>query len=509
MTPASYSDVSAEASAKAEAIGQKKAVRRFLIAIAALTVLRFVAAAVLPLSADEAYYWLWSRHLAAGYYDHPPAIAFAIRFGTLLFGATAFGVRLGPLLLSVLASVLVWRAGAILLRGETAGARAALFFNLTLMVSVETLAATPDAPSVAAAAAVLYALAKLLETGKGTWWLAAGIAAGLCLLSKYTGFFLGAGMAVWLLLSPKARHWLLTPWPYLGGVLALLVFLPNVLWNAAHDWATFAFQFGRIAGGHFTLRFLFEFLGAQLVLASPFLFVLAALALAFAARDRDSVTFLLAALVFPSALYFLIHSLHDRIQGNWPSFLYPALAVAAAQAFARDDWSRWAKPVWRVSRAAATPAAAALLLAVYAQALFGVIPFGRSDPLARLLAVGFDGVAAQVEQGAATTQAAAILTSDYASTSWLAFYLPATRPVIQFNEPYRYPDAAVPDAGLLSRPLLYVVEERLNKHAELAAAFSSVTAVGRFDRLRHGVPIAHYVLYRVAGWRGQMLGRMP
>ncbi|HEY0299851.1 MAG TPA: glycosyltransferase family 39 protein [Rhizomicrobium sp.] len=498
MTPASHG----------EATGPNIA-RRFLVAIAALTALRFVAAALLPLSADEAYYWLWSRHLAGGYYDHPPAIAFAIRFGTLLFGATPLGVRLGPLLLSVLATAFVWRAGAILLRDDGAGARAALYFNLTLMVSVETLAATPDAPAIAAAAAVLFALAKIHETGKGAWWLGVGAAAGLGLLSKYTGLFLGAGTAVWLLLSPKARAWLLTPWPYLGGALALLIFLPNLLWNASHDWTTFAFQFGRIAGGHFTLRFLFEFLGAQIVLASPFLFVLAALALAFATRDRDSAIFLLAALVFPSALYFLVHSLHDRIQGNWPSFLYPALAVAAAQAYALGDWSRWAAPVWRVSRRLATPVAALLLLAVYAQALFGVVPFGRGDPLARLLAVGFDGVAATIEKSAEDNRAAAILTTDYASTAWLSFHLPGGRPVIQANEPYRYPGGAVPDAALLSRPLLYVVEERLDKHAVLQADFASVRRIARFDRLRRGVPVAHYAIYRIGGWRGRALGRMP
>jgi hypothetical protein len=235
--------------------------------------------------------------------------------------------------------------------------------------------------------------------------------------------------------------------------------------------------------------------------------VLAALVRAFRARDRDSATFLLSALVFPSALYFLIHSLHDRIQGNWPCFLYPALAIAAAQAFALTDWSKWTAPVWRVSRRAATPVAAVLLLAVYAQALFGVIPFGRSDPLARLLAVGFDGVAQNIEKHAAGS--AAILTTDYASTSWFSFYLPADRPVVQVNEPFRYADAPVPDAALLSQPLLYVVEQRLDKHAELAADFSDVVEIARFDRLRRGVPIARYVIYRVTGWRGHAIGRMP
>src|SRR3984885_7617946 len=96
----------------------------YLAAIAGLILLRFVAGAVLPLSADEAYYWLWSKHLAAGYYDHPPAIAFLIRAGTLVFGDTAFGVRVVPLLLSIAASWFVWRTG---------GERACLLFNLTLM----------------------------------------------------------------------------------------------------------------------------------------------------------------------------------------------------------------------------------------------------------------------------------------------------------------------------------------------------------------------------------------
>jgi 4-amino-4-deoxy-L-arabinose transferase-like glycosyltransferase len=483
--------------------------KRFLGAIALLTILRIVAAALLPLSADEAYYWLWSQHLAAGYYDHPPAIAWVIRAGTMLFGATPLGVRIGGIVLSILASVFVWRGGAILLKSEDAGARACLFFNLTLMVSVEILAATPDGPSVVTAAAVLYALAKVDQTGKGAWWLAVGLAAGLGLLSKYTAFFLGAGIVVWLLMSPKARAWLFTPWPWLGGALAGLIFLPNLMWNASHDWATFAFQFGRIANGHFTLRFLFEFLGVQLVFASPFLFVLAALSLAFHARDRDSAIFFLAALVFPSALYFLVHSLHDRIQGNWPSFLFPALAIAAAQAWRETDWSGWTRSVWRVSRPAATPVAVAMLIAVYAQALFGVIPFGRSDPLARLLAIGFDGVAQQIQTVQAKAGAPAIVTTDYESTAWFAFYLPGHPALIQAKEGFRYPDAPVPDAALLGHPLLYVAEQKLDHHQLLTAQFARVELVARFDRLRHGVPITHYFAYRLSGWRGMRFGRLP
>ncbi|HEY0283518.1 MAG TPA: glycosyltransferase family 39 protein, partial [Rhizomicrobium sp.] len=172
---------------------------RFLAALAALAALRLLAGALLPLSADEAYYWLWSRHLAAGYFDHPPSVAFVIRAGTELFGATPFGVRIGSILLSFAASWFVWRTGAILGRDEKVGALACLFFNLTPMISVEMLAATPDAPSIATAAVFFWGLAKVSETKDGRWWLMAGAAAGLGLLSKYSAFFLGLGTLVWLL----------------------------------------------------------------------------------------------------------------------------------------------------------------------------------------------------------------------------------------------------------------------------------------------------------------------
>ena len=61
--------------------------------------------------------------------------------------------------------------------------------------------------------------------------------------------------------------------------MAIALFVPNLWWNAAHGWATFLFQFGRIGGEHYTLRFLFEFFGAQAVLATPFILVLGVMGL--------------------------------------------------------------------------------------------------------------------------------------------------------------------------------------------------------------------------------------
>src|SRR5262244_1762129 len=84
------------------------------IAVCALVVLRLVAAYWTPLTFDEAYYWMWSKALAGGYYDHPPMVAFVIRLGTLIAGDTELGVRLVSILLALPMSYAVFRSAAIL-----------------------------------------------------------------------------------------------------------------------------------------------------------------------------------------------------------------------------------------------------------------------------------------------------------------------------------------------------------------------------------------------------------
>ena len=124
--------------------------------------LRLVAAAWTPLTFDEAYYWMWSKALAGGYYDHPPMVAIVIRLGTMIAGDTPFGVRLVSILLALPMSWAIYRAAAILFGGQRIAASATILLNVTLMAAVGTLIVTPDAPLLVAASLLLYALANLL-----------------------------------------------------------------------------------------------------------------------------------------------------------------------------------------------------------------------------------------------------------------------------------------------------------------------------------------------------------
>ncbi len=475
-------------------------VRVSLTLIVVLIALRAVMALVLPLTADEAYYWLWSKRLAFGYYDHPPMIAWLIRVGTALFGDTPLGVRFAGIVLSLPASWLVWQSASLILKDAKRAVLAALLFNLTLMVSAEMLAATPDMPSVVFAAAFIFFLAKVQQSGDGRWWLAVGIAGGLGLLSKYSALFLGLGALFWLIVDARHRKWLMTAWPYLGAVLAVLIVTPHLIWQAQHQWMTFAFQFGRVGGGAFTLRFIGEFLAAQVGLATPLIFLLMVIGLWRATKRGDAKTgndrLLLAVLAWTAIAYFLQHALHDRIQGNWPCFLYPALAILAADAFRTAGKSRWLS-------FAAAPVAALMLLITYNQAArWYPIPL-NNDPLARLLGRNFAPIGDVVSAISTARLADAILTTDYQTTAWLRFNQPDVK-VIQVTEPQRYPDAPAAHAKLLQGRLFYLAELRRDRHREPRKFFGYTG----FPTQLQG-PGTLYVLYPVGKPRSSLIGRMP
>ena len=248
---------------------EARLVRNTALTVLALVVLRLVAAASTPITFDEAYYWMWSKHLAGGYYDHPPVVALVIRLGTMIAGDTEFGVRLVSILLALPMSWAVYRTAAILFGGQRVAATATILLNVTLMAAVGTMIVTPDAPLLVASSFVLFFLAKVLETGRGAWWLAVGAAVGAALLSKYTALFFGPAILIWLVAVPKLRRWLISPWPYLGGLVALAVFSPVILWNADHQWVSFIKQIGRARIEDFRPAFIAELIPTQIAFATP------------------------------------------------------------------------------------------------------------------------------------------------------------------------------------------------------------------------------------------------
>ena len=197
----------------------------------------------------------------------------------MIAGDTELGVRLVSILLALPMSYAIYRTAAILFGGARVAATSAILLNVTMMAAVGTLIVTPDAPLLVASSFVLFFLAKVLETGRGAWWLAVGAAVGAALLSKYTAMFFGPAILIWLVAVPKLRRWFLSPWPYLGGLVAFALFSPVILWNADHQWVSFVKQLGRARIEDFRPVFIAELIPTQIAFATPLVFILGAMGL--------------------------------------------------------------------------------------------------------------------------------------------------------------------------------------------------------------------------------------
>jgi hypothetical protein len=491
---------------------EARLVRNTAITVLALVLLRLVAAVWSPLTFDEAYYWMWSKHLAGGYYDHPPMVAVVIRLGTMIGGDTEIGVRLVSILLALPMSWAVYRTAAILFGGNRVAATATILLNVTLMAAVGTLIVTPDAPLLVASSFVLFYLAKVLETGRGVWWLAVGAAVGAALLSKYTALFFGPAILIWLVLVPKLRRWLISPWPYLGGLVASAVFAPVILWNRDHQWVSFIKQIGRARIEDFKPTFLGELIPTQVAFATPLVFILGAMGLyallrrnagALGARALINTTF------WTIVAYFIWHSLHARVEANWFAPVYPAFAIAAAVAANLTQWDARQQRLVDFCLRWAAPAGILMFALLIVQANTGLLTGYRRDATVRSVGVGWRDLAAGIEEVRVRVGATCVLAPDYGTTGWLAFYLPKGTCVAQQSQRIRWVNMPEPDPAQLAGKLLYVDEVRTGGQPKLKDAFAKVEEVAQLKRMRGPLTIETYELDSLEGPKGDVFDRSP
>lgn len=466
-----------------------------LAAVVALTLARALIAGATGLVDDEAYYRLWALKPALSYLDHPPMVAYFIAAGRALFGDNPFGIRFGAGAAALITLAAVWRIAVLLFSRELAQKTLWLMLAMPLL-AVGGVIITPDIPSVMFYALTLWSLAELSSSNNANWWLATGTFCGLGLLSKYTNLFAGATILIWLLWVPQNRRWFSLWQLWAGGLIAALLTLPVIIWNAGHDWASFGKQFGRVgAGNSLTLKYLAELFGGLAGLANPVIFILASLGIVALWRrawhGKDNAATLIIASMVPMTAYFLVHALHDRVQGNWLGPIYPALAISAAFGLQSITSELTRARVFTT----ATATGLIMIAIVYVHAL---APFAgfllRADPTSQMR--GWAEFARDIEALRKETGARWIATSSFATTGQLAYALrDAGVPVVQINERLRYAHLPEPDAELLKSPALYVELERRERPELLAALFDTRTALGPRARGPATAPYATYVTY--------------
>src|SRR5438270_7357808 len=183
---------------------------------------------------DELYFIACGRHLAWGYVDQPPFTPAVARVATAVFGTSLIGLRLVPALANagivVLAAVITRELGGKR-SAQVVAACAVAVSSVILALGHLLSTATFD---LLAWTALTAAFVRLLRTGDCRWWLAIGVIAGIGLENKYTVAFLLGGLMVGLLLCRPAV--LREPWLWAGAGIALLIWAPNLAWQASHSW---------------------------------------------------------------------------------------------------------------------------------------------------------------------------------------------------------------------------------------------------------------------------------
>jgi hypothetical protein len=295
---------------------------------------------------DELYLLACGRHLEWGSVDHAPITPALSRLAGFLLGESAYAQRI---VAAVAGALVVWLTGLVTQRlgGNRAAQLLAMASVLIAPVFIFVRGVfTTNAIEHLACALAIYLTLLALDGSRGAW-LALGVVLGIGVLDKYTVLVFGLALAAGVVATPARAH-LKTPWPYAGAVLAILICLPTIRWQYAHEFPAIDFM-----RDHYTARLrtvsLAAFFYEQPVILNPLSFAVAMVGLVASLRERAhprilGIMFLVAIAVFLAS--------HGK-----PYYLapfYPAPIAIGAMVCARHIGSwRPIALVWMVSGAIA------------------------------------------------------------------------------------------------------------------------------------------------------------
>lgn len=279
---------------------------------------------------DELYYLACGQHLAWGYIDQPPLIAFIAWLSRHLWGDSIVAVRL----FSVLAgAAVVWLTG--ILARDLGGGKLAQFLAAAAILFAPAYLAFDSFFSMNAFEPLFWLLCawivvRIVKGASPLLWLAFGALAGIGIENKHSMLLFGFALAVGLLLSGETRLFR-SKWIWIAALIALLLFLPNLVWEARHGWPQVvvvrnAQRFKNLAIS--PLRFLFE----QVLFLHPLELPLwlGGLVWYFASEEGRRFRFL-------GWAYLIVLSVFIFMNGKsyYPLPYYPILMAAGGLAFER------------------------------------------------------------------------------------------------------------------------------------------------------------------------------
>jgi hypothetical protein len=290
----------------------------FWCLLIAFTIVRLFLVNKFGLGVDESHYLLYSRKLAWGYFDHPPMVAFLAALTTLL-GDSVFFVRLGPIICTAVSLILLRYLALALYRDERLAFWSAFLLHLMPYQQVLMVGLLPDATLNLFWCGTLLAVWQAMKTGRWSLWILTGLLFGGALLSKYHAVLLALCLLGYLITSSEHRYWLAKIQPWVAVMIGLVVFTPNIIWNAQHDWISYSYQLGQGSGDGLSLGDFFVAVGGQFAAWSPLIFGLLIAAGIVIARQKklSSNDRFVIWTGIPIFVFFCLAGLTTKILPHW------------------------------------------------------------------------------------------------------------------------------------------------------------------------------------------------
>ncbi len=465
---------------------------------------------------DECSYWTWSRRLDWSYFDNAPMVAWLIRLSTELWGeSTPLTVRFVFLVLSFCSTYLVYRTSALLFESRARALLACAALNVTPLVALGGAAAVHDNALTFFWVLTMWACARWVKSQNPGWFYAIGLAAGLAMLSKYTGVLLLPAILLFLLWNKGYRGMLVSKAPWIGAVIAVTCTFPILWWNYTHEWASLHHTLFIGTGSDRLVRRLTDGIGyhlAQFGLVSPLIYWAVLVALVRAAvrnplRLRVEETLLLC-FSFPLLLFGAMAFL-GHVEANWAVMGYPSAMVLAVEViFAPKEGSRRIpdRLSGRSYMAWAGALAVGMSALVVIHGYFGLLPASLEARLGKADRIiwetrGWDELGKQVSD--AKRKGDVIAADSYQMCALLWFNVPG-QPRVRYLAPWKRPtqfDVVEPSFdNLKGRHILFVSDKPLEPSSTVRTTvyenFESVQDLRTHEVMYHHDPIRTIYLHR-------------
>lgn len=469
-------------------------------------------------SPDEAHYWEWSRRLDLSYYSKGPGVAFVIALFTSVFGNNEFGIRIGAVLFSMAASIVLFFLGKALFGSDRVGFFSALLPNVTPIFSIGSILMTTDIMLVFFWAAASLSVYRAATANRPAFWYAGGALIGLGFLSKYTMVLLIPCLLLFFLASKEQRRWFKRREPYLAGLISLALATPVILWNILNGQVTIRHTMGQahLADGGLSIVDMLEFVAAQAALFMPLVFVAAVYGVSMALvrgfrEKRDELLFIFFTSA-PLFIFFAVKSLHGKVQANWAVAAFVTAFPAAVWAVGRL-YERRRKWVAFAAAAAIVMGVAASFLAYFPWLLepLGAKKILAGPPYNRV--IGWAGLGEKVSDIRREMNAGGepfVISNTYQIASELALYTDGNPVVFNVNTGGRRMnqyDLWPGPEGLSGANAVYVKDGDAPLDTEVEAAFAScdkeLVTVSWGPR-----PVKKFSAFRCYGFKGFETGEI-